>query len=221
MQVRRATMEDVFEMQNCNLRCLPENYNLRYFYYHYISWPQLLHVCEDTNGKIVGYVLAKMDDEEDDEKRHGHITSLAVLRSHRKLGVATRVMKGALEEMDTQYKAHYCSLHVRRTNEAALHLYQESLGFRCVEIDAEYYMDNEDAYHMKRAFRPEGGVQQGSLVLPDGTLYRPPRPTTTSTAGGAGATAGAAVGGATGADAASGNKQEAGGGGGKKGKKGK
>jgi hypothetical protein len=25
-----------------------------------MSWPQLLHVAEDHNGKIVGYVLAKM-----------------------------------------------------------------------------------------------------------------------------------------------------------------
>ena len=28
--------------------------------YHILSWPQLLHVAEDYNGKVVGYVLAKM-----------------------------------------------------------------------------------------------------------------------------------------------------------------
>jgi len=28
--------------------------------YHILSWPQLLYVAEDYNGRIVGYVLAKM-----------------------------------------------------------------------------------------------------------------------------------------------------------------
>lgn len=28
--------------------------------YHALSWPQLSFVAEDENGKIVGYVLAKM-----------------------------------------------------------------------------------------------------------------------------------------------------------------
>ncbi len=32
----------------------------RYYYYHVLSWPQLLQVAEDYDGNIVGYVLAKM-----------------------------------------------------------------------------------------------------------------------------------------------------------------
>jgi len=47
-------------MQNCNLLCLPENYQLKYYFYHGLSWPQLSYVAEDDGGKIVGYVLAKM-----------------------------------------------------------------------------------------------------------------------------------------------------------------
>ena len=33
---------------------------VQYYFYHILSWPQLLYVAEDYNGKIVGYVLAKM-----------------------------------------------------------------------------------------------------------------------------------------------------------------
>jgi ribosomal protein S18 acetylase RimI-like enzyme len=47
-------------MQHCNLLCLPENYQLKYYFYHGLSWPQLSFVGEDDDGKIVGYVLAKM-----------------------------------------------------------------------------------------------------------------------------------------------------------------
>ncbi len=33
---------------------------LQYYMYHILSWPQLLYVAEDYDGRIVGYVLAKM-----------------------------------------------------------------------------------------------------------------------------------------------------------------
>jgi ribosomal protein S18 acetylase RimI-like enzyme len=74
---------------------LPENYNFKYYFYHYLSWSQILYVAED-NKKIVGYVMAKIEDEEDDnEELHGHITSLSVLRSHRRLGIAYKLMNAA------------------------------------------------------------------------------------------------------------------------------
>ena len=51
--------------------------------YHGLSWPQLSFVAEEpSSGQIVGYVLAKMEEEAEDDP-HGHITSLAVKRSHR------------------------------------------------------------------------------------------------------------------------------------------
>jgi len=91
VNIRRATVTDLLNMQACNLLCLPENYQLKYYYYHMLSWPQLLYVAEDYDGSIVGYVLAKMEEEADTP--HGHITSLSVARSHRKLGLAARLMK--------------------------------------------------------------------------------------------------------------------------------
>jgi len=82
VSIRVAKPEDLMNMQHCNLLCLPENYQMKYYFYHGLSWPQLSFVAEDAKGKIVGYVLAKME-EESEEVPHGHITSLAVQRSHR------------------------------------------------------------------------------------------------------------------------------------------
>lgn len=67
VNVRKARVSDLLEMQNCNLFCLPENYQMKYYLYHVLSWPQLLYVAEDFDGKIVGYVLAKMYDLSDSE----------------------------------------------------------------------------------------------------------------------------------------------------------
>jgi len=152
--LRNARMEDLMMMQHCNLQCLPENYEFRYYLYLMINWPELLYVA-DMDGAIVGYVLAKMDDE--NESKCGHITSLAVLRSYRKLGLATKLMKQTERAMKEVYNAEACSLHVRESNCAAKHLYEKTLGFTREETEEGYYADGEDAYKMKKNI--SGAVQ--------------------------------------------------------------
>jgi hypothetical protein len=41
MNIRNARPEDLTNMQHCNLLCLPENYQMKYYFYHGLSWPQL------------------------------------------------------------------------------------------------------------------------------------------------------------------------------------
>mmetsp|Transcript_15558 Transcript_15558/g.26774 ORF Transcript_15558/g.26774 Transcript_15558/m.26774 type:complete len:258 (-) Transcript_15558:21-794(-) len=157
--IRRAEIDDLLPVQATNLMCLPENYLMKYYYYHLISWPHLSHVAEDINGRIVGYVLAKMDDEGDDEPAHGHVTSLAVLRSHRKLGLATKLMIQAEKTMAEAYQSEFVSLHVRYTNRAALTLYKETLGFQIDEVEEKYYADGEDAYAMRKPLSEKAIVE--------------------------------------------------------------
>ena len=45
VSIRNATVDDLFQMQHCNLSCLPENYQMKYYFYHILSWPQLLYVA--------------------------------------------------------------------------------------------------------------------------------------------------------------------------------
>ena len=149
--VRQATCQDLLQMQNTNLWCLPENYNLKYYFYHILSWPQLLYVAEDHKGKIVGYVLAKM--EEDEVVPHGHITSLAVLRTHRKCGLATKLMQSSHRRMQESFDAEYSALHVRKSNHAAFHLYSQTLSYDINDIEKGYYADGEDAYDMRKPFK--------------------------------------------------------------------
>ena len=108
-------------------------------------------MAEDYNGKIVGYVLAKM--EEESTECHGHITSLAVLRTHRKLGLATKLMSAAQNGMEQVFGAEYVSLHVRKSNRAAFNLYTETLGYKIHDVEAKYYADGEDAYDMRKQLK--------------------------------------------------------------------
>lgn len=181
--IRQATIEDIQAMQNANLHNLPENYQLKYYMYHILSWPQASFVATtyddveaddgaedgdlaapiipvDAKGdtayigkgeKIVGYVLGKMEDdpEADDKTPHGHITSLLVMRTYRRMGLAEKLMRQLLYAMCELFGAKYVSLHVRKLNRAALHLYRDLLAFLVTLIEKGYYQDGEDAYAMR------------------------------------------------------------------------
>eukprot|EP00440_Ansanella_granifera_P045491 gb/GFBE01049285.1/.p1 GENE.gb/GFBE01049285.1/~~gb/GFBE01049285.1/.p1 ORF type:complete len:222 (+),score=96.58 gb/GFBE01049285.1/:1-666(+) len=151
VSIRPATIDDLPGMQACNLCCLPENYQMKYYLYHALSWPQLPQVAVDGQNRIVGYVLAKM--EEDTEEVHGHITSLAVMRSYRRLGIATNLMRASIATMEECFNAEFVSLHVRYTNRAAFSLYSQTLGFEIQDIEKGYYADKEDAYDMRKTLK--------------------------------------------------------------------
>ncbi|KAI0796825.1 acyl-CoA N-acyltransferase [Abortiporus biennis] len=150
MNIRPARVDDLAGMQACNLQNLPENYTMKYYLYHALTWPQLSYVAEDHKGRIVGYILAKMEEDVGEgEDPHGHVTSISVLRSYRRLGLAKRLMVQSQEAMATIYRAAYVSLHVRKSNRAALSLYKDTLGFEVKDIEKKYYADGEDAYAMR------------------------------------------------------------------------
>jgi len=192
--IRRATIGDIICMQNANLHNLPENYMMKYYMYHILSWPELSFVAtttditvdEDTcstdgasaadeeeymtlddnlgnsikldptyvkpGEKLIGYVLAKMNDDPDqsEEPANGHITSLSVMRTFRRMGLAEKLMRQALFAKREVNQATYVSLHVRQSNRAALHLYRDTLQFEVLSIEKSYYQDGEDAYAMKK-----------------------------------------------------------------------
>jgi hypothetical protein len=91
-------------------------------------------------------------EEDSADPPHGHITSLAVLRTHRKCGIATKLMRQAHERMQEAFGSHYCSLHVRYSNIAAFHLYSKTLGYNIEKVEESYYADGEDAYSMRCDF---------------------------------------------------------------------
>lgn len=94
MNIREATVSDMAGCQDVNLHDLPENYTMQYYLYHALTWPQLTYVAEDPEtGKIVGYILGKMDEAPEDGIPHGHVTSISVLRTYRRLGIAQKLMR--------------------------------------------------------------------------------------------------------------------------------
>lgn len=151
-------------MQNCNLHNLPENYTMRY-----CTWcnshrllPRLVvapavvrrgrregedcgvHPRQDVRG-----ATHTRDEDPADGIPNGHVTSISVLRSHRRLGLANKLMTLSQTAMRDTFNAQYVSLHVRETNRAAISLYHETLGFQIHGVEHKYYADGENALAMR------------------------------------------------------------------------
>ncbi|KAI2625800.1 acyl-CoA N-acyltransferase [Hypoxylon sp. NC1633] len=179
MDIRRLEPRDIPLIQHANLENLPENYFMKYYLYHALSWPQLSYVAVDVSRpkktpydypKIVGYVLAKMEEEPADGVQHGHITSLSVMRTHRRLGIAEKLMRQSQLAMVETFGAQYVSLHVRVSNKAAIHLYTKTLGFDQEKTESKYYADGEDAHCMRldlSSIREQ--IREAQLNAEDGT----------------------------------------------------
>ncbi|KAJ2755168.1 N-terminal acetyltransferase A complex catalytic subunit ard1 [Coemansia aciculifera] len=150
INIRQARAGDEIGMQHCNLTNLPENYDMKYYLYHFATWPTLSFVAENENGRLVGYVLAKLNEEDTTGRPDGHITSLSVMRSYRRLGLAERLMNQSQRAMLESYNSACVSLHVRVSNQAAFSLYKNTLKFEVDHTEEKYYADGEDAYAMKK-----------------------------------------------------------------------
>lgn len=76
-----------------------------------------------------------------------HVLNVATHQAHRRLGIGRQVMDAVIA-FGRDHKCRIATLEVRRSNGAALALYQ-ALGFRTVGLRPNYYQDDhEDAVVM-------------------------------------------------------------------------
>jgi hypothetical protein len=57
--------------------------------------------------------------------------------------------------MEDVFEAEYVSLHVRKSNRAAFHLYSVTLNYTVNDVEKGYYADGEDAYDMRCYFKKD------------------------------------------------------------------
>ncbi|KAK8893548.1 N-terminal peptidyl-glutamic acid acetylation [Tritrichomonas musculus] len=158
ISLRRVKIGDFIQLQNANLHCLAENYHMWFWLYHYLLTPQGAHVAVNSHGKILGYVLGKVDDDKKNKQAgpHGSITSVAVYSGYRKLGIATKLLSYTHKTLRECYNAQYVNLHVRETNRAGQILYKKTLGYKFVKVEEGYYADGENAHSLRYTYPDTG-----------------------------------------------------------------
>ena len=97
------------------------------------------------------------------ENWHGHVTAVSCAPSHRRLGLAGRLME-ALEEISEKKKGYFVDLFVRVSNAVAIKMYT-LLGYTVYRRVLQYYSGDtdEDAYDMRKALSRD---VEGKSVIP-------------------------------------------------------
>lgn len=147
---RRCELGDIIPVMEINLRTLPEHYS-DYFYESLIAELPEAFVVAEISGKIIGYIMCKMEYGFSNFKKlgfvkKGHVVSVAVIDEHRGKGIGSELVNESLKGV----KMRQCGemyLEVRCSNNDAVRLY-EKLGFSINQRLKTYYRDGEDAYLM-------------------------------------------------------------------------
>ena len=148
--LRRSELGDIIPVIEINLRTLPEHYS-DYFYESLLEELPEAFIVAEISGKIVGYIMCKMEHGFSNFKKlgfvkKGHVVSVAVIDEHRGKGFGSVLVNEAIKGV----KIRQCSelyLEVRCSNNDAVRLY-EKLGFSIIQRLKAYYRDGEDAYVM-------------------------------------------------------------------------
>ena len=102
-------------------------------------------VVIDQSGKITGYCIS------DNEGTRSHLISLAVLPNHRRMGVASRLLKELMIILRNR-GIKEVRLEVRSDNDPAIELYRRS-GFADEMMIRGYYSDASTALSMRMILR--------------------------------------------------------------------
>ncbi|CEF69437.1 ARD1 homolog a, N-acetyltransferase [Strongyloides ratti] len=147
ISIRHAEIEDLLAIQHCNQQCLPEHYKNNYLVYIMLCWPSLSYVAEDDKGRVIGYIIVKLDENND---KKGLVVSLAVSLSYRRLGIAKKLMNFSIQALIDCYNATEIFLQVRKSNNIAIMFYKVKMNFKEEKIIEEYYADGEDAFLLSK-----------------------------------------------------------------------
>ena len=148
--IRRCTLEDLEAVIEVNEKELPEDYP--YFFYKSIldNYPESFLVACNDIGKVIGYIMWRVERTPAIHSlkliNKGHLVSIAVLKSYRRLGIASTLIANSMKYLK-KYKIHEFVLEVRVSNYTAINLYRK-FHYTTDSIKEKYYRDGENAYFM-------------------------------------------------------------------------
>ena len=135
MNVRLMQTEDVGQVARLEQLCFSDAWSEHLLTEGLTNKLDSYLVCEN-DGEIVGYSVLRVLAGE------GEIQRIAVLPTHRRVGIARRLME-KMVEISREKEAMEVSLEVRAGNTAARNLY-ESYGFLPEAVRKAYYHDPEE-----------------------------------------------------------------------------
>ncbi|KAI9373714.1 acyl-CoA N-acyltransferase [Aspergillus egyptiacus] len=144
--------EDIYvaAMRELISKDLSEPYSIYVYRYFLYQWGDLCFLAMDKDPAsgsetMVGVVVSKLEPHRGGPLR-GYIAMLAVREEYRGLGIATRLVRMAIDAM-VERGADEIALETEITNTAAMKLY-ERLGFLRSKKLHRYYLNGNSAYRL-------------------------------------------------------------------------
>ncbi|KAI4152435.1 MAG: hypothetical protein L6R39_001811 [Caloplaca ligustica] len=122
---------------------LSEPYSIYVYRYFLYQWGDLCFLALDKEENMLGVVISKLEPHRGGPLR-GYIAMLAVKKEHRGKGIATRLVRMAIDVM-IERDADEIALETEVTNTAAMKLY-ERLGFLRSKRLHRYYLNGSSAF---------------------------------------------------------------------------
>lgn len=141
--IRQAGRDDCEKLAELDRLCFTVPWSLEAFRCEFEYENEAFYIAAEEDGVFAGYMGMRMILDE------GHITNVAVHPMFRRKHIASAMMSVFIQEGNKRGIESF-TLEVRKSNEAAIRLY-ESFGFETAGVRKNYYPDNhEDALIMWR-----------------------------------------------------------------------
>ncbi|KAJ5760815.1 Acetyltransferase GNAT family [Penicillium odoratum] len=137
--------EYVAAMRQLISKDLSEPYSIYVYRYFLYEWGDLCFLAMDDKNEMVGVVVSKLEPHRSGPLR-GYIAMLAVREEYRGRGIATKLVRMAIDAM-TERNADEIVLETEITNTGAMKLY-ERLGFLRSKRLHRYYLNGNSAYRL-------------------------------------------------------------------------
>jgi len=147
MSLRKATIEDVTDMDRINRLVLPENYPLN-LWTAVISAQKGSNFVIERDNEIVAYIIGVVDLDKQDRIK-GHVYSIGVLPDNTRKGYGKMLLDAFEHDLKDRFGVTNVTLHVRKTNKDAIAFYQRC-GYQCEKKVKEYYGRGNDGYLFKK-----------------------------------------------------------------------
>ncbi|CEI69932.1 hypothetical protein FVEN_g7209 [Fusarium venenatum] len=128
---------------------LSEPYSIYVYRYFLCQWAHLCFMAlHPVDSSLIGVIVCKLEvhASHSNPTRRGYIAMLAVASDFRGHGIATTLVKKAIDAM-TKRNADEIVLETEETNVAAMRLY-EQLGFLRTKKLHRYYLNGNSAYRL-------------------------------------------------------------------------
>ena len=139
--IEKASWRDLNELRRIEQICFPKDSWPLFDLIGVLTLPNIVRLKAVCDGEMVGFIAGDVRRLEN----LAWIATICVLPEYRQQGVGTAL----LEACEARVKTPRIRLSVRKSNQAAIRLY-ENLGYRHYGTWPHYYSDGEDALVLEK-----------------------------------------------------------------------